>query len=353
MAGETQKGVPLLRPRLCLLIAAALLLGGCRGRPESRSEVWAEVNGQPIYRAQVEKYYQREVRSLPEPYAAAEAQAQQLRILSDLIQQEILWQKAAQAGLMATDNEVEARFQELRGAFSEEDFQLRLTEEQMTAEDLKSELRREIAIRKLLDQHIGSRVEVSDAEVADYFQQHKNQFRFLETHYRVAYILVTPQQEAEVRNLRNDDAVGDAAARQKADLIMQRLRTGDDFAELARNFSEDAGSALQGGDLGFFPESALANTPNPLRVAVQAMEVGQVVGPIRAGNGYYVVKLLEREAAGQRELSDPQVQNSIRERLRRQKRQLLEAAFAERARNQARVENHLARQVLEANRVAP
>jgi len=344
----------LSRLRVGLLIAAVLLLGGgCRGRPEERGEVWAEVNGQPIYRAQVEKYYQREVRNLPEPYAAAEAQAQQLRILGDIIQQEILWQKAAQAGLMATDNEVEGRFQELRGAFSEQDFQRQLTEQQMTPEDIKTELRREIAIRKLLDQHIGSRVEVSDAEVTDYFQQHKSQFRFLETHYRIAYILVTPQKEPEVRNLRNDDAVGDAAARQKADLIAQRLRSGDDFSELARNFSEDAGSALQGGDLGFFPESALANTPGALRVAVQAMEVGQVVGPIRAGNGYYVVKLLEREAAGQRELSDPQVQSSIRERLRRQKRQLLEAAFAERARNQARVVNHLARQVLEANRVAP
>jgi len=345
----------LSRPRVGLLIAAVLLLGGCRGRQEARGEIWAEVNGQPIYRAQVEKYYQREVRNLPEPYAAAEAQAQQLRILGDIIQQEILWQKAAQAGLMATDNEVEGRFQELRGAFSEEDFQRQLTEQQMTPEDIKTELRREIAIRKLLDQHIGSRVEVSDAEVTEYFQQHKSQFRFLETHYRVAYILVTPQKELEVRNLRNDDAVGDAAARQKADLVMKRLRSGDDFSELARNLSEDAGSALQGGDIGFFPESALANpsTPQPLRIAVQAMEVGQVVGPVRAGNGYYVVKLLEREAAGQRELSDPQVQSSIRERLRRQKRQLLEAAFAERARNQARVVNHLARQVLEANRVAP
>lgn len=343
------------RPRLRLLIVAVLLLGGCRGRPEARGEVWAEVNGQPIYRAQVEKYYQREVRGLPEPYAAAEAQAQQLRILGDIIQQEILWQKAAQAGLTATDNEVEARFQELRGAFSEQDFQRQLTEQQLTTEDLKAELRREIAIRKLLDQHIGSRVEVSDAEVTDYFQQHKSQFRFLETHYRVAYILVTPQKEPEIRNLRNDDAVGDAAARQKTDLLVQRLRTGDDFSELARNFSEDAATALQGGEIGFVSQSALAHprTPNALRVAVQAMEVGQVVGPIRAPDGYYVVKLLEREAAGQRELSDPQVQSSIRERLRRQKRQLLEAAFAERARNQARVENHLARQMLEANRVAP
>lgn len=338
---------------LLFVFAACACLSGCRGRPEMREEVWAEVNGQPIPRARVEKYYQQQVRNLPEPLTTDEAQAHKLRILGELIQQEILWQKAAQAGLLATDNEVESRLQELRAPFSDQEFQQRLGEQQLTLDDLKAQLRREIAIRKLLDLHIGGRIQISETEVATYYAEHRNEFRFLETHYRVAYILVTPGRDPEVRNLRNDDAVTDAAARRKVEVLLERARSGDDFAELARSFSEDPATAMQGGDLGFFPQSALANAPGPLRVAVQAMEVGQVVGPVRAERGYYVVKLLEREPAGQRELSDPQVPQTIREKLQRQKRQLLEAAFAERARNQARVVNHLARQILEANRVAP
>ncbi len=339
--------------RTSLLLAALCLLGGCRAQPRSGEEVWAEVNGQPIYRAQVEKITAQRTRNVPEPFSPAEAQAFKLRVLGELIENEILWQKASQAGLQAADNEVETRFQELRSSFSNEEFGRQLNEQQMTPEELKAMLRREIAIQKLLDQYLGRRVEVSGSEVAQFYQQHRSEFRFLETHYRVAYILVGPGQDPDVRNLRNDDAVGDAAARRKVELIVERLRAGDDFGELARSFSEDPTTALQGGEMGFFPESALASTPAPLRVAVQAMEAGQVAGPIRTEKGYYIVKLLERQPAGQRELSDPQVQQAVQERLRRQKRQLLEAAFAERARNQAHVVNHLARQILEANRVAP
>lgn len=339
--------------RACLLLAALCLLGGCRGRPQSADEVWAEVNGQPIYRAQVEKLFAQRTRNVPEPFSPAEAQAFKLRVLGELIESEILWQKASQAGLQAGDNEVEARFQELRSSLSNEEFGRQLNEQQMTPDELKAMLRRDIAIQKLLDQYLGRRVEVSGSEVTEFYQQHRSEFRFVETHYRVAYILVGPGQDPEVRNLRNDDAVGDTAARRKAEAIVERLRSGDDFGELARDFSEDPATALQGGEMGFFPESALINTPAPLRAAVLAMEAGQVVGPIRTDKGYYIVKLLERQAAGQREPSDPQVQQAVQERLRRQKRQLIEAAFAERARNQAHVVNHLARQILEANRVAP
>ncbi len=341
------------RQRASLLLAAVCLLGACRSQPHSGEEVWAQVNGQPIYRGQVEKLVAQRTRNVPEPFSPAEAQAFKLRVLGELIENEILWQKASQAGLLAGDNEVEARFQELRSSFSNEEFSRQLGDQQLTPDELKSLLRREIAIQKLLDQYLGRRVEVSGSEVAEYFQQHRSEFRFVETHYRVAYILVGPGQDPEVRNLRNDDAVGDTAAKRKAEMIVGRLRAGDDFGELARSFSEDPTTALQGGEMGFFPESALINTPAPLRAAVMAMEAGQLVGPIRTEKGYYVVKLLERQPAGQREISDPNVQQAVAERLRRQKRQLLEAAFAERARNQAHVVNHLARQILEANRVAP
>ena len=339
--------------RAGLLLAALCLLAGCRGRPEAGDEVWAEVNGQPIYRAQVEKFYAQRTANVPEPFSPAEAQAFKLRVLGELIENEILWQKASQAGVQASDNEVEARFQELRSSFSNEEFGRQLSAQQMTPDELKDVLRRDIAIQKLLDQYLGRRIEVSSSEVAEFYQQHRNEFRFVETHYRVAYILVTPGQEPEVRNLRNDDAVGDAAARRKAEVILERLRAGDDFSEMARNLSEDPATALQGGEMGFFPESALLNTPASLRVAVMAMEPGQVVGPIRTDKGYYIVKLLERQPAGQRDLSDPKLQQTVQERLRRQKRQLLEVAFTERARNQAHVVNHLARQILEANRVGP
>jgi len=69
--------------------------------------------------------------------------------------------------------------------------------------------------------------------------------------------------------------------------------------------------------------------------------------PVRAG-GFVILKLIAKESAGQRELSDPQVQNSIRETLRNRKEQLLRVAYLSAARDESHVVNYLARQVLES-----
>jgi peptidyl-prolyl cis-trans isomerase SurA len=342
------------RPRLAFgALAAAALAAACSQTAVRDDEIWAEVNGQPLFRSEVEAEFARQAAALPEPLAPSEAAARRLRILDQLIQEEVLWQRAAQAGLLANDNEVETRFAELRASLSDEEFSRQLAAQRLTPESLKAQLRRDIAIRKLLDHALGRGDDVSDAEVADYFNQHKSQFRSVETQYRVAYILVTPFRDSEVRNLRNDDAASEAEAQRKLRTLQERLRAGDDFAELARNYSEDPLTALGGGDLGYFPESSLTATDPKLRAAVVVMEVGQIAGPIRAEKGYHLVKLLEREPAGQRELSDAHVQAAIRERLLRQKRQLLETAYTAMARNQARVVNYYARRILESNRVAP
>lgn len=336
-----------------LLLAAGMALAGCRSRPAANDEVWAEVNGQPLFRSQVEKYYQQQLGAQAEPVTPEETQARKLTILTQLIQNEILWQKAAQANLLATDGEVEARLQELRAPYGDEEFQRQLGAQAMTLDDLKAELQRDIAIRKLLDRGLGAGVEVSEQEIAAYYQRNQNRFQLVETQYRVAHILVTARAEPQVRNLKNDDAASELEASRKVQALLDRLRAGDDFGELARSYSEDPITALAGGDLGFFPESNLANTHPALRAAVQRLESGQIAGPVRSPMGYHLLKLLEREPPGQRNLSDPQVKESIRVQIRRNKQQLLEAAYIERARNQAQVVNHLARQILESHRVSP
>ena len=338
--------------RLLLALMAVVLLGGCGSRPPGE-EVWAEVNGQPILRAEVEKYFQRQVSKLPEPLSGEEALGRKLSILKGLIENEILFQKAAQAGLLASTNEVEARWQELRAPFSDEEYQRQLDSEGMTVAELKQEIHREVSIDKLLEQAVTSGIEVSEQEIADYYEQFKEHFSYVEAQYHVALILVTPRGDREIRNLKNDNARTNAQAQRKTQLLVQRLRAGDDFAELARNYSEDPTTALAGGDLGFFPESSLAESHPALRQAVQRLREGQWFGPVFTPEGYHIVKLLEYEPPGQRELSNPRVQRNIRELLQGHKRQVVEAAYNERARNQARVVNYLAAQILEAHQSSP
>jgi len=139
-------------------------------------------------------------------------------------------------------------------------------------------------------------------------------------------------------------------------MLVNRLDSGDDFGTLAMNYSEDTETSGNGGDLGFTPESSLKNTDPVTRDAVIKLKPGQystvitVINPItKQLIGFRIVKLIAKESAGQRELSDPRVQEAIRSQLRDRREQLLKAAYYEVLRDQAKVENYYAQKVLEGN----
>jgi peptidyl-prolyl cis-trans isomerase SurA len=136
-------------------------------------------------------------------------------------------------------------------------------------------------------------------------------------------------------------------------MLYNRLRSGEDFDMLARRYSEDPETKNNGGDLGFAPESSLRSTDPATREAVLKLKDGQFSAPVPVVNpdtkqifGYRIVKVIAKEPAGQRELSDPRVQQAIREQLRGTREQLLKAAYYEVVRNDAKVENYFAQQVL-------
>jgi peptidyl-prolyl cis-trans isomerase SurA len=134
-------------------------------------------------------------------------------------------------------------------------------------------------------------------------------------------------------------------------MLMDRLNSGADFSQLAMDYSEDVSTAATGGDLGFVPESGL-NPPQvdpALKKAVMALKPGQVSEPLTSRDGIHILKLITRESPGLRGLSDPQVQQSIRDTLRNQKEQLLRVAYLTIARDEARITNYLAEQVIETS----
>jgi peptidyl-prolyl cis-trans isomerase SurA len=130
-------------------------------------------------------------------------------------------------------------------------------------------------------------------------------------------------------------------------MIEARIRQGEDFAMLAQSFSEDPNTAPNGGDMGFVPESALEQANAELRKMVAALQPGQVSPTIRTAEGYRILKVVSKEPAGQRQLNDPRVQQTIRETLINRKDQLLKAAYYEIARNEAKVVNYFAQSVFD------
>lgn len=333
-------------------IAAAVLvcamLAGCKKQVAAGPDVWAVVDGREIHRAEVEKYFRSRVNPEGPPPSQEEALSLKLSILDELINNEILLEHANKMNVGASDAEVEDKFTESKNPYTEEEFQRKLRDSGITVDDLKAELRREVSIQKLINREIISKITVTDQDVIDFYNQNRAQFNLAEPRFHLAQMVVTPRPDPTVHNRKNDKSTNDAEARRKAALLEEKLNTGADFSQLAMDYSEDS-SASTGGDLGFIPESSFNQSDPALKKAALSLKPGEVSQPIavRTG-GYVIVKMLAKEQAGQRELSDPQVQQAIRDTLRNRKEQLLRMAYLTEARDNAQVVNYLARQVLES-----
>ena len=330
------------------ILAALVFAPACKKQAPPGPDVWAVVNSKEIKRDEVEKYYRSRANREGQEPSQEEALSLKLNILDELVSNEILLERAKKAGLEATDGEVEDKFTEFKSPYTEDEFQRQMKDRKLTVDDLKRDLRRQLSIQKLINREVVAKISITDQDVTDFYSQNRSQFNVAEAQYRIAQIVVTPRKDPNLRNRKNDDAATEAEAKRKIAALAERLSSGADFATLAMDYSEDSTTATTGGDLGYVPESALNQTDPALKKVVLALKPGQTSGVIVMRDNYRILKLVAKETPGQRDLSDPQVQQSIRDTLRNRKEQLLRAAFLATVRDEARVTNYLARQIIES-----
>lgn len=342
----------LRRAAVLLPLAGVILLGGagCKQEVQHSPDVWAVVNGKEIKRDDVDKYYRTRVNPEGQAPSQEEVLSLKMNVLDELINNEILLERAKKLNLEASDGEVEDKFTEMKSPYTEEEFQRQLKERGLSVDDLKKGLKRQLSTEKLLNREVVAKISITDQDVTDFYNANKAQFNVAEPQYRIAQIVVTPRKEPQIRNRKNDDATNEAEAQRKIKMLMDRLNSGADFAQLAMDYSEDMNSAATGGDLGFVPESGLSppQVDPALKKVVLGLKPGQVSSPLAVSGGYRILKLITRESSGQRNITDPQVQQTIRDTLRNRKEQLLRSAYLAIARDEARVRNFLAEQVVEA-----
>ncbi len=343
-----------------LLYAATLLLlsltvVGCK--KEHGADVVASVNGHAISRSELDRAFgdQQRNRQDPQPETEEQAKSDRLAILRSLIDSEIIEQRAAKMNLTATNEEVDAKLTEMKSRYTEEQFNEVLKQSGRSLDEVRRDLRKQITLDKLLNKEINSKINVTDAEVSQFFNAHKADFNLIENKIHLAQIVVTnqpaPQQQG---NLQGSKATNDADARKKIATLKAQLDSGADFAAVAANFSEDPNSASNGGDMGFIPESQLHQDAQVYE-AVSKLKAGEntpiipIVPPgAKAPVGYTIYRFISKEAAGQRDLNNPAVQQSIRDQLRNTREQLLKGAYLEMLRDQAKVENYYAEDIFKA-----
>lgn len=335
-------------------IAGALALAslaGCTRTPNP--DVWATVNGHPILQSEVNKYYQNKLNSMQQQPTADESAMLRLEILDKRINEEVIRQQAEKLHLVAADSEVDAKLAQYKAPYTEQQFTDQLKAKGLTVEDVRRDIWLNMTLEKVMNKEIEAKINVTQDDVANFYNLHHVEFNLLEPEYHLAQIVVTTTPaQGQVGNLQNSKARNNAEALKKIQSLHNQLETGADFAQLAANYSEAPDTASSGGDMGFLKESQLKSDPE-VYAAVSKLQPGQItpVLPIIQGAtkqplGYVICKLIAIEPAGQHPLSDPRVQQMIRQQLHDSRSRLLQSAYNEVLRDQARVVNYYAENIL-------
>jgi peptidyl-prolyl cis-trans isomerase SurA len=337
-------------------LSTACLIAACRPTPAPppatvSADTWAVVDGREITRDDVENAYRR-TRDTSQTLTAEETETVKLNLLNDLILQQILLAKARTSNLDVAQSELETAYADAKKNMTDEAFQQQLTRRGLTPADLREGLRRELLTQKVVAQQVEPKIAVTEQEVADAFNANRAQFNVPEESYHIAHIVVTPARDAQVGNATGDDAATPEQAATKVRMLMERLKGGASFRDLAIAYSEDPESSPRGGDLGLVPMSRLKQAPPPLRDAVLNKAPGSV-NVVNVGGAYTIVMMVAHEPAGQRDLSTPGVRERISDTLRAHKQQLFRTAYLTAARSDAAVVNYRARRLMESKDTVP
>ena len=338
------------------LILAAVLLNGCAsgGTEASDSTIAATVNGHSILLKEVERGVTAQAGGKQAQLSPLELAQARLQVLSNLIQREVLFQRAEREKLLPTEDEIDGAIntQKQQSGMTSEDFEKSLKQQNLSMETWREEARKDLAIAKLQDKYSG-KISISDREVEDFYGANKSQF-ISSRGVALAMIAVDPQDNSAA-GIR-DDAKSETDAKVKIDNIYQQLKAGADFATVARARSEDA-SLARGGDIGFAGEEELKQTGFPPDLVGQlfgsAMQVGSFSNAVKFSsaqfpNGrWYIFKLQDRRLQNENlTLESPGVRQQITQGLTNQRKQILNAALLEVAINEAKIVNNLAGNML-------
>jgi peptidyl-prolyl cis-trans isomerase C len=232
----------------------------------------------------------------------------QLRIeaMDQMIEQALVKQAAEKEGIEGDPEEVDKTIEELRAVFDSDDqFRMKLESDGYTEESYRRHVERMTAAKIYLDRIRADASDVSDAEVEKFYDE--NEVRLtLPEHVRVRHILLKWKPLGT-----QDDR---AALREQMQPILERARAGEDFAALAREFSEDAGTRSEGGDTGFFPRGAMVK---PFEDVAFELDEGEISDPVNTVYGVHIIKLEARQAP--RLLPLDEIRDRLRDYVREEK----------------------------------
>lgn len=265
------------------------------GKPIPPPNVVAIVNGVPILDNSLKVAFEDRLPSTGHRTLSPERMREiRAEVLDQLIVQEILYQEATRQGVAVSKSEVATEMKSIQERFQSTDaYRASLETRGITEHELDVGIEKFLAIRKLTEQEIRSKIEVTDEEMRRYHAEHPEQFR-------------RPQQVRLRILLISADPAGSQAewdqARENAESLAQRVRNGEDFGELVKQFSGETAAKETGGDTGLLHEGTLPYAE--IEGIANNFPLGQISEAVRTLYGYVIFRVEERQAATQMAFDD-------------------------------------------------
>lgn len=336
-----------------VLAATAVIFGACGGPGASNSatgvdpnETAATVNGKAITMEEVERAVKQQAQGQESKLSPLELAGARLQVLQSLIEQEVMYQKAEKEGTVPSDEDVNAEInkRKVESRMSAEEFDRQMKQAGLDEKSFRENIKKGLAIQKLVDKVTGRIETPKDGEIEAFFKGNPDLF-VKKRGVRLAAIVIDPANGGE-----GDTTTNDEQASLKAKEVLEKLQQpGSDFAALAREYSEDP-SKFRGGDLGYLGENELKQSYPQLAAGFMNPEftVGRITNMVPINGKGYIFKLQERiEKEETLTLESPNVRPQITEMLVNNRKQLLAASYQAIAMSEAKVENYLAKKVVD------
>ena len=308
---------------LLLAVAYALLLPSLSPADTVVEEIIARVNNEIITRTEYVRSRDQLKQELQQQDSATADRAfaeKQRDVLRDLIDQQLLLQKGKDLGITG-DTELIKKLDEMRKQMnlgSMEELEKAAEAQGASYEDFKQNLRNQIVTQRVIGQEVGSKMAMNKDDVRKFYDQHRAEMEQPEE-VRLAEIIIAPKTPAkpavgadgkpELPSEAETEAAL-AAAQAKAQDLLDQVRKGAKFADLAKKYS-DGPSAKDGGDLGSpFKRGTLSKE---LEDKVFALKAGEVTDVVRTKQGFVFLQVTEHQAAGIPTLKqvEPRIQDAL------------------------------------------
>ncbi len=312
---------------LAFVLVSAIALAAEKKAPADKA---ASVNGVAISKNDFDRelgFFIKRANRSGQQVPEAQMGAMKNEVLNSLIDRELLYQESQKKGIKVDPKEVSDQLQKIKQRYpSEDEFKKLLADMELTESDVQKQIERGMAIQELIDKEVAAKIKIGDEGVKSYYDANPQLFQQPEQ-VKASHILI--KVDADAPQTKKDEA------RKKIESVREKAKKGEDFATLAKTYSEGP-SGPSGGDLGYFRRGQMVK---PFEEAAFSLKTNETSDIVETRFGYHLIKVVDKKPA--QKVAYAEVKERLSEHLKQQKMDSETVTYIQGLRSGAKIEKFL------------